>query len=160
MKKLFAVCCLLFTVCCLGCNFEPPEANCIYVIDNCETKYGQADVKCNFCYYDPSSKTIGSKLLSKDVIIPYKSYCVFYVNVNSAQEICFQYTDSNGGRGNGWTTNKNGVDSIKYVKMPWPGNSGTTRLYYMEYLPTLERSLLQQGKTKLDTVYVNCKPKE
>lgn len=34
------------------------------------------------------------------------------------------------------------------------------RTYFMDYLPTLERQLLQQGKTKLDTVYVNCKPKE
>jgi len=161
MKKLFALCSLLFAVCCLGCNFEPPEANCIYVIDNCETQSGRADVKCNFCYRDPSSGTIGNKLLSEDVVIPYKSYCVFYVNVNSLQYFRLTYTDSNGYYGGGWETTKNGAESIKYVKMPWPGNStGTCRTYYMDYLPTLERRLLQEGKTKLDTVYVNCKPKE
>ena len=162
MKKLFAVCCLLFAVCCLGCNFEPPEANCIYVIDNCETKYGHVDVKCNFCYYDSSSKTCGSKLLNEDIIIPYKSYCVFYVNVDSLQPLEFMYTTPLRTEYSwGWQTNKNGAEFIKYIKMPWPGNStGTCRTHFMDYLPTLEKQLLQQGKTKLDTVYVNCKPKE
>lgn len=145
----------------ISCNFEPPEANCIYVIDNCETKNGRADIKCNFCYRDPSSGTIGNELLSEDIIIPYKSYCVFYVNVDSSQLFRFKYTSSDGSFGGGWETTKNGAETIKYVKMPWPGNStGTCRTYFMDYLPTLERQLLQQGKTKLDTVYVNCKPKE
>ena len=163
MKRRFysMIATLFFIFCCLGCNFEPPEANCIYVIDNCETKYGQADLKCNFCYYDPSSKSYSSKLLSEDILIPYKSYCVFYVNVNSLQNITFRYTASNGDFGTGWMTNKNGAESINYIKMPWTGNStGTRRTYFMDYLPTLERQLLQQGKTKLDTVYVNCKPKD